>query len=70
MPTRKYSQAQNRATQKYIRGNYDQIAVRLRKDTQPTRETLTKAAEAAGMSVNAYIMEAITDKMAHDGVTF
>lgn len=59
----RYSQAQNRATQKYIHNSYDQIVIRVKKDTEPTRATIAQAAEDAGQSLNAYIMDAIIEKM-------
>ena len=63
---RSYSQAQNKATQKYIHNAYDQIILRVRKDTEPTRATITQAAADSGMSLNAYIMEAISERMSRD----
>ena len=59
----RYSQAQNKATQKYIHNSYDQIVIRVRKDTEPTRATITQAAADSGQSLNAFIMDAITEKM-------
>lgn len=60
---RSYTQAQNKATQKYIHNSYDQIVLRVRKDTEPTRATITQAAAESGQSLNAFIMEAISEKM-------
>lgn len=59
----KYSQAQNKATQKYIHNSYDQISIRLRKDGEITRETIQAAADQAGQSLNSYIVEAVKEKM-------
>lgn len=55
--------AQIRATTKYDSKSYDKITLRVRKDQQPTRETITAAADAAGLSLNSYIMEAVREKI-------
>ena len=57
------SQAQVKAQSKWENKVYDKVLVRLRKDTEPTRDTITAAATAAGLSLNAYILEAVKDKM-------
>lgn len=57
------SKAHIKATGKYEKKAYDKVLLRLRKDTEPTRETITAAAEAAGMSLNAFIVEAVKEKI-------
>ena len=57
------SKAHIAATGRYEKKAYDKVLLRIRKDTEPTRETITKAAEAAGMSLNAYVMEAVKEKL-------
>ena len=57
------TEAQKRAHAKYQSKAYDKILLRIRKDTEPTRETITQKAEASGMSLNAYIVEAIREKI-------
>ena len=57
------TEAQKRAHAKYQSKAYDKILLRIRKDTEPTRETITQKAEAAEMSLNAYIVEAIREKI-------
>lgn len=52
-----------KAHTKYEAKTYDKVLLRLRKDTEPTKETITKKAEAVGLSLNAYIVEAITEKI-------
>jgi len=59
----KYSEAQNKATQKYIHNSYDQISIRVRKDGDITRDTMQAAADQEGLSLNAYILEAIREKI-------
>jgi len=61
------TEAQKRATAKFERSVYDKILLRIRKDTEPTRETITAAADAAGLSLNGYIMEAVREKLAGGG---
>ena len=53
------TKAQKAATTRFEAKNYDKILLRMRKDTEPTRESVTQRAQAAGMSLNAYIMAAI-----------
>ena len=57
------SEAKRRADQKWDAKAYDKVLLRLRKDTEPTRDTITRAAEGAGMSLNAFIVEAIREKI-------
>lgn len=57
------SEAKRRADQKWDAKAYDKVLLRLRKDTEPTRDTITRAAEDAGMSLNAFIVEAIREKI-------
>ena len=57
------TEAQKRAHAKYQSKAYDKILLRIRKDTEPTREKIKKKAEASGMSLNAYIVEAIREKI-------
>lgn len=59
----KYSESQNKATQKYIHNNYQQLSIRLRKDGEVTRDTIAEAAAGSGLSVNAFILEAVREKM-------
>lgn len=56
-----YSQAQNKATQKYVKAAYDTITVRVRKGE---REQLTNFAKNHGYSsLNNFIVSAITDSI-------
>lgn len=54
------SKAQQKATNKYITKNYDRINLTLPKGKKAEIQT---AAEAAGKSVNAFINEAIEEKL-------
>ena len=61
------SKAQIRATTKFEHNSYDKITVRLRKDRPDqsglSRDSIQAAADAAGMSLNAYILTAVSEKM-------
>ena len=57
------SKAQIKSTTKYERNNYDKVTIRLRRDADLTRDKLQEAADAARESVNAYIIEAIRQRM-------
>lgn len=52
----RYSQAQNKATQKYILNNYDEIKVRIPKGK---KEKYKAMAAASGKSLNQYIIDCI-----------
>lgn len=57
------SKAQIRSTTKYEHNNYDKVTLRLRRDAEITRDKLQKAADAAGESLNGYVMEAVRQRM-------
>lgn len=61
------SAAHKRATIRFESKAYDKILIRIRKDRLDdsglSREMIQKAADAAGMSVNAFILSAINDKI-------
>lgn len=54
------SEAQKKAVTKYTRENYDKILVTIPKGE---REKIKAAAATAGMSMNAFIVEAIAEKI-------
>lgn len=55
----RYSQAQNKATQKYIKNTYDEIKVRVPKGKKAEYQ---KQAEAAGKSLNQFIIDCIEER--------
>jgi len=58
------SAALKRANAKYERNNYDKVLLRIRHDGDgPTRDAITAAATAAGESLNAYILNAVSMRM-------
>ena len=58
--SRDITQAQRRAVGRYEAANYDKVLVRLPKGE---REQIKSAADAAGESLNSYIVGAIRDRM-------
>ena len=57
------SKAHIQATTRFESKAYDKILLRLRKDGDLTRETISKAAERSGQSINAFILDAVKSKM-------
>ena len=57
----KYSEAQNKATQRYIKKAYDSTLIRFPKGYIDS--TLKPAAERAGESVNAFVQNAISERI-------
>lgn len=55
-----YTQARNRATQKYVKENYERIYISIPKGH---KDKIKAAAEAAGESITSYIMKAIEARM-------
>lgn len=55
-----YSQAQNKATQKYIKENYARLYISCPKEE---KEIFQKAAEKAGMSLNNFFLSAAREKL-------
>ena len=60
MEEKKVSKAQQRAVNKYVKNNYDRILLTVPKGE---KEVMQRAAEAAGISLNAYIRGAISDRI-------
>ena len=63
MPTTKASQ---KAVNKYIAKAYDRVNLVLKKDTSPTKDEVQAAADAEGVSLNAYIVAAISQQLNKD----
>ena len=60
MPTTKAGQ---KAVNKYIAKAYDRVNLVLKKDTSPTKDEVQSAADAEGVSLNAYIVAAISQQL-------
>lgn len=58
------SKAQQRATQKYIKNNYDRLELRIPKGE---RESIKKHAEKMGESLNQFLVRAVMETMRRDG---
>lgn len=61
--SKNYNQNKNKYVQKYIHEHYKQIVLRLPTAGDVTRETIAAAAATAGASVNAFIIDAVREKM-------
>ena len=57
------SKAQQRATAKYVKANYDRVEIKIPKGS---REVLQSHAAARGESVNGFIGRAISETMERD----
>ena len=60
MPTTKAGQ---KAVNKYIAKAYDRVNLVLKKDASPTKDEIQAAADAQGVSLNAYIVAAISQQL-------
>lgn len=58
------SKAQQRATQKYIKNNYDRLELRIPKGE---REPIKQHAEKMGESLNQFLIRAVQETMRRDG---
>ena len=58
------SKAQQRATQKYIKNNYDRLELRIPKGE---RESIKQHAEKMGESLNQFLIRAVKETMRRDG---
>lgn len=61
------SKAQIDARTRWERKAYDKILLRLRKDTEPTRDSIASAANERGESMNEYIVNAIKNRLHSTG---
>lgn len=61
--TLRTSDAQRRASLKWEHANNEKITIKLRTGNDPSKDQIRAAATAAGQSVNAWIIEAIRDKL-------
>ena len=58
------SKAQQRATQKYIKNNYDRLELRIPKGE---RESIKQHAEKMGESLNQFLIRAVQETIRRDG---
>lgn len=57
------SKSQMKATSKFNQKTYDTIYVRVRKDSLTNKDAIAMAAEAAGESLNEYIINAVAERI-------
>jgi len=57
------SKAQQRAVAKYMKNNYDEVKIRMPKGR---KETIQEHAAAVGQSINAYVVQAVDERMERD----
>lgn len=57
------SEARKRASLKWEQANNEKITIKLNKAKDPTKDAIREAAERNGQSVNAFIIDAIRDKL-------
>lgn len=58
------SKARQKAVQKYVSNNYDRVVLTMPKGE---RDVIKSAAERSGLSLNAYIMETVRDRLENEG---
>lgn len=58
-----YTQAQNKATQKYIKNNYDDLRIRIRKDDKINKAVITESARQVNESVNEFVIKAVKHRI-------
>ena len=61
----RYSQAQNKASQKYHKAHLEQLAIRVKKGK---KDYYKAAAESAGMSLNAFVIQSMDEKIERDNL--
>lgn len=60
----RYTEAQNKATQKYIKENLEEIKFRVKKGE---KDKYKEAAEKAGLSMAKFFLTAANEKIERDG---
>ena len=58
-----YTHAQNKATQKYIKNNYDDLRIRIRKDDKINKAVITENAKQVNESVNEFVIKAVKQRI-------
>lgn len=60
---RGYTQAQNKATQRYVKKSYDVLTIRTRKDDEINKAVITESANKVNESVNEYVVKAVKQRI-------
>lgn len=66
MPKRPYTEAQRKASVKWEEKHYDRMSIGMLRGSDVDKAAIQAAAAAAGMSANAYILQAVREKMERD----
>ncbi len=57
------SKAQQKAVNKYMKSNYDEIKIRIRKDDEINKAVITENANKVNESVNEYVVKAVKQRI-------
>lgn len=57
------SKAQQKAVGKYMKENYDEIKIRIRKDDEINKAVITDNANKVNESVNEYVVKAVKQRI-------
>ena len=60
---RGYTQAQNKATQKYVKKSYDVLTIRTRKDDEINKSVIADNAAKVDESINEYVINAVKQRI-------
>lgn len=63
---RQYTEAQRKAAVKWEEKSYDRMSIGMLRGSDVDKSAIHAAAAAAGMSANAYILQAVREKMSRD----
>lgn len=58
-----YNDKLNKATQKYIKNNYETLYIRTRKDDEINKAVITESASKVNESVNEYVVKAVKQRI-------
>ena len=57
------SKAQQKAVSKYMKNNYDNLTIRIRKDDEINKAVITDSANKVNESVNEYVVKAVKKRI-------
>ena len=57
------SKAQQKAVSKYMKNNYDNLTIRIRKDDEINKAVITDNANKVNESVNEYVVKAVKKRI-------
>ncbi len=59
----RYNDKVNKATQEYIKSNYETLYIRTRKDDEINKAVITESANKVNESVNEYVVKAVKQRI-------